>query len=181
MNKKAVIEMMESFMILLVVFILIGFGMYFFFKVSVASTQESAEEMCMLDASQMLSSVLSVPEIQCSVQGALEDDCIDTVKLIAFMDSDRKKLLEGKGACLKKIEFVQVYPVPEGRKNDTECTAPEMRNPDFPENCGKWTLVGPENTKGMAARKISTPISLYYPHIREFGLGKLMLTTYTKV
>jgi len=177
MSKKGVIEMMETFMILFVIFVLIGIGMYFFYKFSISSTKETAKEACMLTASEMLSSVLTTPELQCTHQSSPKS-CVDAVKILAFKNSSGIRLLK-KGPCKKKIVFQQVYPQP-GKNNNTECDANSMRSIEFPTNCGKWTLVVPDAAvKGKAERIISTPVSLYYPNKKEYGIGKLVLSVYT--
>lgn len=168
--------MMETFMVLIIIVFLIFFGLFMYFKYSVSHAKQTAVEVCVQDASQMLSSVLSLPELQCSVQGVVKSNCIDTVKLLMFEKSS--KFLEGSAGCLKKIEFVQVYPKPD--KNDTECNVNNMKSPDFPLSCGKWTLTNPKNVKNKSTRIISQPISLYYPHINQYGIGLMRITLYMK-
>ncbi|MBU4241902.1 MAG: hypothetical protein KKA65_02145 [Nanoarchaeota archaeon] len=179
MKKKGMIGMMETFMIIFVIFILIGFGMYFFYKFSVSSTITEAQETCELSSYEKLLATLDLPGLQCSFK-ASPKDCVDTAKLRAFIDTKAAENV-GTQACTMKIVFKQIYPQPGIRVNDTECTPDKMRSPEFPESCGKWTLKVPkeELTKNKAARVSSTPVSLYYPHIKQYGIGQLEITTYT--
>lgn len=175
MDRKGVIEMMETFMVLFIIFLLIGIGMYYFFTSSVKEQQTTIKEVCMLDATQMLASVIVIPDIQCSMHSRLEPYCADTAKLLYIKDSARAKALGELGACKKKIVFQRIYPKPEAKNNGTECT------PNEPEACGQWTIFEPKpaDIKGKASRTMSTPVSLYYPDKREFGMGRLLITTYT--
>lgn len=177
--------MMETFMILFVVFILIGLGMFFFFKFWWGSATESQTNLCLEHATELLSSIAKMPDISCHGSGTTA--CIDTSKLVAFkaaMDSggaNRRKVLES-GVCPKSITVEQVYPEPERGKNSTECAINLMTGPEFPENCGLWSVFEPKDTarlKNTASRKIATPVSLYYPSRDSYGIGKLVITVYT--
>lgn len=181
MNRKGMIGMMETFMIIFVIFILIGFGMYFFYKVSVTSNIEAAQETCEMSSYDQLLTTLDLPGLQCSFKGASKPrDCVDTVKLRAFIDTGMADDV-GSSTCTMKIVFKQLYPEPGARANGTECSSNEMRNPDFPANCDRWTLKVPNENqiRDKAARITSTPVSLYYPHIKQYGIGQLEITTYT--
>lgn len=184
-NKKGVIEMMETFMILFVVFILIGVSMFFFFKFWWGSATETHKEVCLEHGTDLLSSIARMPDISCP--GSETSACIDTAKLLAFkaaMDTGgatRRKALES-GVCPKTITVEQVYPEPERGKNSTECARNLMTGPDFPENCGVWSVFEPKDMaklKNRASRKIATPVSLYYPSKDSYGIGKLVITVYT--
>lgn len=179
--------MMETFMILFVIFILIGVGMFFFFKFWWASAEETHKEVCLEHATDLLTSIARMPDISCP--GIETSACIDTAKLIAFMQGlkdrqegpRRKKALES-GACPKTIKVEQVYPEPEDEAKAEQCGKSLMSSPDFPQNCGVWNVFEPRNTanlKKMASRKIATPVSLYYPGKGSYGLGKLVITVYT--
>ena len=183
-NKKGVIEMMETFMILFVIFILIGFGMYFFYKISSSSGQETHTDICITQSTGMLSSIVKMPDIQCN--GKEAEACIDIAKLAAFSegikaDKNRRKAIESS-VCPKRITVEQAYPYPdlERKSNITNCTRMDLNNPDFPKNCGKWNVFEPATAKNAkASRLISTPVSLYYPTKDEYGIGRLVITLYT--
>ncbi len=179
MNKKGMIGMMETFMIIFVIFILIGFGMYFFYKVSVSSNIETAQEACELETYEMVLTTLELSGLKCSFNTAPKD-CVDVAKLRSFIDTGAAQDV-GTGPCTIKVVFRQVYPKPGEEAVDIECSQNEMRDPNFPENCGKWTLKVPseEDTEGKAEAAISSAVSLYYPHQKEYGIGELEITTYT--
>lgn len=183
-SKKGVIEMMETFMILFVIFILIGFGMYFFYKISISSGQETHTGVCITQAEGMLSSIVKMPDIQCN--GKETEACIDIAKLAAFAeglksDKNRRKVIESS-VCPKRIIVEQAYPYPDIERNSniTNCTRMDLNSPDFPRNCGRWNVFEPATAKKAASsRLISTPILLYYPAKDEYGIGKLIITLYT--
>jgi hypothetical protein len=173
--------MMESIMVVFVLFIIIGFGMYFFFKVSISQTKKVGEESCILSSAEQLSSVLNLPELKCSIQSH-DRDCVDVAKIVAFKDDSSLKNL-GRGLCKKSITFVQLYPEIDERYKDVECEESLMRRSDYPDNCGRWTLFEPsqKDIKGRKNQQIlETPISLYFPSKNEMRIGKLKLKIYLK-
>ena len=183
MNKKAMIEMMETFIIIFVVFILIGFGMYMFVKFSNTSTISEAQETCEMSSYQQLLTVLEQPGLKCTFMGSSKTrDCVDTAKLRAFIETGANEDLKNT-ACPMKVVFKQIYPKPNSRVNNTECTYNEMRSPEFPTSCGMWPVFVPseKSIEGKAERVTSTPVSLYYPHIKQYGVGQLEITTYTYI
>jgi len=177
MAKRGMIEMMETFVVLFVVFIIIGFGMFLFYKFSMQSSKQAAQEVCVMDATQMIQSVLTIPEIQCSISGSLEN-CVDVFKLMAFNGTAKASQL-GKGGCPKKVVFKQIYPAPSPEKNATECKIGDMGS--FPDSCGQWTVSAPNPSeiRNKASRQFAGPVSLYYPHLNQRGVGKLVITAYT--
>ena len=62
--KKGQAEMMETFMVIIVLFLIIGMGMYFFFKFSISSVKEEAKDVCILDAAKMVASASSLSELR---------------------------------------------------------------------------------------------------------------------
>ncbi|RME55045.1 hypothetical protein D6777_01695 [Candidatus Woesearchaeota archaeon] len=178
-SSKGQIGMMESIMVIFVIFIIIGLGMYFFFKTSISQTKKVGEESCVLSTGEQLSSILNLPEIKCSTQ-AHDNDCVDIAKVISYKNEPSIKNLN-RGLCKKSITFIQSYPTP--KVNDTECTEELMRSAEYPDNCDKWTLFEPgkEDIKGKKNVQIlETPVSLYFPSINSYRMGKLRLKLYLK-
>lgn len=178
-GRKGIIEMMETFMVLFIIFILIGLGMYFFGKGMITSAKDTQTELCLKHGTEMMLSIANLPDINC---GSGMQACIDTAKLEAFRgamaDKNRRKILES-GMCQKSIVVEQVYPEAKG-KEKINCTMQELRSTDFPGNCGKWAVFEPKvKTVFKSSNKIVTPVSLYYPNKEEYGIGRLVITVYT--
>lgn len=173
--------MMEMFMIIFVLFIIMGLGMYYFYKFSFSNLQKTAEDSCVQSTSEQLSSVLEMPEIKCS-NYANDEECIDIVKLIAFQGDPSIETLS-RGTCKKSITFKQVYPPIDERYKDVECGEQEFRDPDFPNNCASWNLfkLKESDIKNKKTQIIlETPISLYFPTLNQYRIGKLELKIYQK-
>ncbi len=172
---------MEMFMVIFVLFLIMGVGMYYFYKFSLSSLKDTGADTCIQTSSEQLSSMLNLPEVICSIQGHSKP-CVDVAKIMAFRNSTSVKSLS-RGICKKSITFVQVYPPIMNETRDVECGEDKFRSPDFPNNCGKWTVYEPdEKTKKESKSKplLETPVSLYFPTTREFRIGKLQLRMYIK-
>jgi len=81
-KKKGQMQMMETIGVLFIFFILVVFGMIFYFKYQQISFQEKQEELVATRAMDSTLIALFLPELQCSRSGAeAEDNCIDISKL----------------------------------------------------------------------------------------------------
>ncbi len=165
---------MEMFIIVFVIIIIIGVGMYFFFKISVASTKETAEDLCVQTATSQLDYVSILPELICSERTYTESYCIDVFKAMAYKDLDDKEALAA-GNCPKKVVIEQAYPEP--RSEDKECTSVSRA---MERNCNYILLYEPPQdvTEARMEAIISAPIALYYPHTDEYRIGRLVISSY---
>src|SRR3989344_6674477 len=82
-NKKGDMQMMETLMVALVFMVVLVVALGFYFKFSLENTEEAGQDACFISNTVLLSSITSMPEIQCSVNGKREA-CIDTSKLLVF-------------------------------------------------------------------------------------------------
>ncbi len=161
-TKKGDLQMIETMMVALVfiVVLMVGLGVYFKFQMS--SVEEKGESACLLSNTVMLSSITSMPEIQCSVNGNRED-CIDTSKLLVF-DASRTYSSFFNANCNQKVYFVELYP---------SVTNGTCAQGSYPE-CNYYYFYEP-NVKYTSKIIISTPVSLYYPLDESYKLGKLVI------
>lgn len=84
-KKKGQMQMMETIGVLFIFFILVVFGMIFYFKYQQIALQEKQEELTAARAMDSTLVALFLPELQCSRSGAeAEDNCIDISKLDAL-------------------------------------------------------------------------------------------------
>jgi hypothetical protein len=107
--KKGQTQMLETFMVLIVVVIIISIGIYFFYSSVMSGTAETAKDICKMKVTDMLTILTSMPEIQCSFQGATTAGCIDVVKMQAAITTGvlSKRLSKG---CKKTVILEQFYP-----------------------------------------------------------------------
>lgn len=175
-SKKGMIGMMETILIIFVIFIIIGLGMYFFFKFYAGSIEERAQQTCMLTSTQQLLSITNMPQIQCSFQSIPQQNCIDIYKLWAFSQSRDVHLLR-EGNCPKEVHFEIIYPKPSANKT---CDLQDILNPNFPDNCNLIELYTPPEQMVRNRGKIilTTPVSLYFPEKSLTIVGKLIIGAY---
>ena len=147
-------------MVAMVFMVVLLVALAFYFRFQLESIESSAQDACLVSNTVLLSSVTSMPEIQCSVNER-RDHCVDTVKLLVF-DPTREYGDLFSSNCEQKVYFTQVYP---------EILEEECDQSMYPE-CGVYTFYDPE-VAYSASIKISTPVSMYYPLTGEYRLGKL--------
>ena len=165
-------------MVIMVLFILIGVGMYFFFKFSIAGTKEEAKEVCILDAAKMVASASSLPELRCSVAGHESTRiCVDLLKAIATKKANSTSFRSI--TCPRDVTLEIVYPEPE--KGASECTERSVSEPDFPRNCANVTIykVPAGLLKGKTGPILNSAfISIYVPTSDRYIVGRLKIGSY---
>ncbi|MBU1111422.1 MAG: hypothetical protein KJ896_01470 [Nanoarchaeota archaeon] len=88
MNRKAQMQMMETIGVLFIFFILVLFGIIFYFKYQQIALQEKQEELVAARAMDTTLQTLFLPELQCS-RGDSEpyDNCVDLAKVRAWNET----------------------------------------------------------------------------------------------
>lgn len=116
MNRKAQIHMTETIAVLFIFFILLFFGLIFYYKYVDASLAEKMEENLARRAREMTNAFFSLPEIQCTsgLQISLKEYCLDVLKLEAFrevLEEDREEEdYYFNVFSFAKITIQEVYP-----------------------------------------------------------------------
>ena len=161
-TKKAQIKMFETIAVLLIFFVLIGFGLIFYSKIQGQGFQAKQEENFELKAIQTAQLVSFLPELQCSSDGIITDDCFDTLKVEALYEiinnppnNDIKNKYYFDIFGFSEITIKQVYPT-----------------------VNNWPIYKkiPNNYKAKSSIKI--PISLYDANSRKYGFGVLNIDVY---
>ena len=158
---------METLMVALIFMVVLLVALAFYFKFSLQSTEEAGNTVCLTSNTVLLSSVASMPEIQCSINGVREQ-CIDTSKLLVF-DASREYSSFFTSNCKQKVYFTEVYPVP----SDLEKVCASGTYPD----CAIYNYYDPD-VDSDASILLSTPVSLYYPLTNEYHFGRLVVEVY---
>ena len=87
-KKKGQMQMMETIGVLFIFFILVVFGMIFYFKYQQIALQDKQEELTAARAMDTTLVALFLPELQCSrAEAESEDNCIDISKLQALNET----------------------------------------------------------------------------------------------
>lgn len=82
-KKKAQIQMMETIAVLFIFFILVVMGFVFYAKILKGNLELQKEESIQLNAIEVAQRASSLPELQCSEDNIVSDNCIDILKLEA--------------------------------------------------------------------------------------------------
>ncbi len=172
---KGQIGFMETIMVTLVVVIMLGLGMFFYFRFYGATILDTGEELRDQENTILLATLSSLPEIQCSVR-TVDKPCLDAIKLFAMtrLTQDLKVHyipLFGK----KVIKVKQFFP----SVRDEECTVSSFQQADYPGNCNEWIIYSNPDQSATKKEILSTPISLYYPTREEYAVAKLIIEVYS--
>ena len=81
--KKSQIQMMETIAVLFIFFILVVMGFVFYAKIHKGNLGQQKEESVQLNAIEIAQRASSLPELQCSEDNIVNDNCIDLLKLEA--------------------------------------------------------------------------------------------------
>jgi hypothetical protein len=82
--KKSQVNMLETISVLAIFFVLVMLGLIFYSKALTSSIETDKEESIQLDAIRISQKISFLPELQCSQQNIVKDNCIDVQKLEAM-------------------------------------------------------------------------------------------------
>jgi len=85
LNRKSQLKIGETIAILIVFFMLLVLGIFFYIGVQQATSQKSFERESDISAIEVVQKASNLPELQCSSGNDVEDNCIDIYKL-AFLN-----------------------------------------------------------------------------------------------
>lgn len=156
--RKAQIQIGETIAVLFVFFILIIIGFIFYVRVIKSNIEVEKEELSQLRSVGIAQRVMFLPEVQCSEDNIIIENCVDILKL----DSAQSLMKANELYYYDMLEFsnvsiAQIYP-----------------------NIAEWNLYS--RTAEDFSNKFVTnvPIALYDPTTRKYGFGVLKIETSTK-
>ncbi len=162
--KKAQATMIETFMVLVIFFILLMIGIYFYFQFSAKGIKKTGEELAKFSGTTLLSTITSMPELKCVILKK-EENCLDAIKLSI---ASKQELLKKMNLSMLRGKSVYVYVVyPEEDWIEKKCEGNNIE-------CGNWTLLKSRKKKGRIS-KLSTAVSIYYPTQEKYYVGKLIV------
>ena len=158
MDKKSQIQIGETIAVLFVFFILIIIGFIFYVRVIKGNIELEKEELSQLKSIAIAQRVMFLPEMQCSEDNIITDNCIDILKL----DSANSLMKENEVYYYDMLEFSditisQIYP-----------------------NEAKWSIYSRKSENLENKLITNVPISLYNPSTKRHGFGVLTVETWTK-
>ena len=155
---KAQIQIGETIAVLFVFFILIIVGFIFYVKVIKDNLELEKDELSQLRSVGVAQRIMFLPEVQCSEDNIIIDNCVDVLKLGTAQDLMKENdvyyydLLE-----YSNVSIIQIYP-----------------------NEAKWNLYSRKTDEFKSKFVTNVPISIYDPVIRKHGFGVLTIETFTK-
>ena len=155
--RKSQIQMGETIAVLFVFFILVIVGFIFYVKVIKGNIESQTEELSQLRSVGIAQRVMFLPELQCSQDSIITDNCIDKLKLESAQNIMREK--ENELYYYDLLEFgnvsiSQIYP-------DEK----------------KWTVYSRKTEDFKNKFVTNVPIALYDPLTRKYGFGVLTIET----
>ncbi|MBR9706307.1 hypothetical protein GOV14_04680 [Candidatus Pacearchaeota archaeon] len=113
MNKKSQMHTMETIVVLFVFFILLIMGFIFYVRVAQSNIGTEQEEARQLKAIEIAQRAMFLPEIQCSEENIISNNCIDYLKLVAASEIIKQnELYYYDKLGFSNITITQIYPNP---------------------------------------------------------------------
>lgn len=158
MQRKAQIQIGETIAVLFVFFVLIVIGFIFYVKIIKGNIESEKEELSQLRSVGIAQKVMFLPELQCSEDNVVIDNCIDLLKL----DSAKAVMKENEVYYYDLLEFsdisiTQIYPANK-----------------------KWDIYSRRTDNFKSKFVTNVPISLYEPITRKHSFGVLKIETLSK-
>ncbi len=168
---KGQIEMNETIFVLFFIVLILAIGMVVYYRYFVENVQETAGQLSEQEASVLLASIIERAELRCS-----QGDCIDTSKIIPFsqvVKAHSSHYLRELG--YKRITLEIMYP----RSNSTRlCDLQAYQQSSYPENCASYIVYEQRLMKSTGKIVVGTPVSIYYPELNEYRIGRLVIESY---
>lgn len=156
--------MFETIAVLLIFFVLIGFGLIFYGRIQGATIQETAEGNFELKAIQTAQLVSFLPELQCSSNNFIVDDCFDILKVEALSEIINDPQYQN----LKNEYYFDIF----GFSSITiEQAYPTVDS---------WSIYKRTTEDTKAKSSINIPVSLYDPISKAYNFGILTVDVYRK-
>jgi len=154
--------MLETIAVLVIFFILFVLGYVFYSKVFKSSVEDEKEENIQLESIKIAQIAASLPELQCSQENVVKDNCIDKYKLKAaeeiMTDSDNLIYYFDKFS-FSRIIVKEIYPGTE-----------------------EWIIYDRKLDVGEFSQKIITniPITIFDPIENENAFGVMEIALFIK-
>jgi len=158
-QRKSQINMLETIVVLAVFFILVGFAFIFYSKVFESSIEIEKGENAQLNAIKIAQRASFLPELQCSQESGVIDNCIDLLKLAALPDIIKKNEIHYFDRfSFSRITINEIYP-------------------EVEELAVLYDKPLEEYSNKIAA---NIPITLFNPFERKYSFGGMIVEVYSK-
>lgn len=163
MKKRAQIQIGETMAVLFVFFVLVAIGFVFYAAVVKSNIATEKEELSQLKSVGIAQRVMFLPEVQCSENNVVTENCVDALKL----DAAEKVMRDNRISYFDLLEFsevnvTQIYPPPTGTAKS------------------KWKIYSRETENSRNSFLTRVPISIFNTTTRTYSFGILSIETKTK-
>ena len=148
----------ETIAVVFVFLILVVVGLIFYTRVLKGELETEKEEISQLRSVGIVQRVMFLPEVQCSEDNIIIDNCVDILKL----DSAQKIMKENVLYYYDLLEFSNI-----------------SISQIYPTNA-KWNIYSRKTEDFSNKFVTNVPISLYDPSTRKSGFGILTVETLSK-
>jgi len=152
--------MLETIAVLAVFFILLMLGFIFYTKVIKSGVEEEKEENIQLSAIKIAQQAAALPELQCSQNNVIKDNCVDRLKLEVadnIMQSPENEIFYYDKFSFSKITVEEIYP-----------------------NTKEWPLYDRPLDDYTHTLVTHIPISIFNPENDENAFGLMEVESYLK-
>ena len=164
MRRKSQIQMGETIAVLVIFFILIVIGFTFYTRVIKGSVEIQREESRQLKAVEIAQRASFLPEVQCSEENIIIDNCIDILKLEAATEGTPSIIENNEIFYFDRLQFSdisieEIYP-----------------------GSNSWVLYSKSLGGAIFTSKISTnvPIALFDPTVKTYSFGVMKVDTFAR-
>ena len=156
--KKSQIHMMETISVLAIFFILVILVFVFYSRVSESNVEIGKEESSQLDAIKIAQKAPNLPELQCSQENIVKDNCIDILKLEVVSEVIKENEIHYFDMfSFSKITIDEIYPSNE-----------------------RWIIYDKSLDEYSHKTVTNIPISLFDPVENKNSFGVMKVETFLK-
>ena len=166
---KGVAQLFETIAVLLVFFVIVGFGIGFYFYISKESATQEHQRTLELNAITTAQKVSTLPELDCIQVGVHLEKCFDTLKMDAFsrlLSNPATRARESYYETLgyTKLEVTKIFPT----------GGPPVVIYDNPPVTDVKMVVN------LSIEKTFLPINTYDPMAKVYGFAVLEVSFYER-
>ncbi len=162
MRKKGQIQLFETIAVLLVFFIIVGFGMAFYFYISKESAIKEHRRALELNAITTAQKVSTLPELDCIQVGVHLEKCFDTLKMKSLAKILNDPTTQAKDNYFEtmgysKLAVTKIFPTG-----------------------GSIDIYDNKPADSVSTEKTFLPINTYDPLIKTYGFAVLEVSFYER-
>lgn len=167
-HKKSQIQIGETISVLAVFFIIALIGVVIYFNIARSNLEDAQRESLDTQSIGIVQRVLSFPEIQCSENNVLKENCVDLLKLqaISGMDPGGIQELYFDSFGFSKVEVDILYP-------DVASLDPALDPPS------PYVIYDNEKPDFRSLIPTRLPVSVFDPLRNQYYFGVLRVSTYS--